>query len=390
MPPTLRPPSGQLSTRYALVLGLGEVYLELYLSAQKQTTQTALYRSGTRVMESLADLEAFQNPVWSEGALEGIVDAPFLNLTPGTRTGIVRDEAFSEFCAAMEPVTERLSGILEEQRKAEEERASRQVLRTIQNAFREAMLSLPPEEWSWFQVHGRGAERRAHSNPDVDGVVVSVPEPDENQGATPDKPQKAFFEYAGPLFSVRISPSSSVLPVGQSRTFRAVARDRVRHLVENGLEFHWDISEGGGSLDNESGEIATFTASSEPGLARLRVTVIQNSISCQAEGIVTVTDSLLREQPKPSTSKDGLPGYTFRRAPGELWRSKYDGEQNVIVINSGHRDFVFASRTRTLKLRYIARLYGKELICKNFPGHSSAELLERMIELQLYTEENLK
>ena len=51
---------------------------------------------------------------------------------------------------------------------------------------------------------------------------------------------------------------------------------------------------------------------------------------------------------------------------------------------------MFAARTRALKLRYIARLFAKELVCRNFPGYSPGELLERMIELQLYTEENLK
>ena len=76
--------------------------------------------------------------------------------------------------------------------------------------------------------------------------------------------------------------------------------------------------------------------------------------------------------------------------PGDLQRSRYDAEQNVIVINNGHRDFVYASRSRALKLRYISRLFAKELVLKNFPGVSSDELLERMIELSLYTEENLK
>ena len=98
----------------------------------------------------------------------------------------------------------------------------------------------------------------------------------------------------------------------------------------------------------------------------------------QAEALLTVTDSLLPETRETSGPKQGLPGYTFKRAPGELWRSKFDAEQNVIVINNGHRDFVFAARTRALKLRYIARLFAKELVCKNFPGYSPGDLLERM------------
>jgi hypothetical protein len=106
--------------------------------------------------------------------------------------------------------------------------------------------------------------------------------------------------------------------------------------------------------------------------------------------MVTVTDSLLPEMKGPSSTQQGLPGYTFKRAPGELWRSQYDTDQNVIVINNGHRDFVYASKNKSLKLRYICRLFTKELVCKNFPGSSPEQLLERMIELSLYTEENLK
>jgi hypothetical protein len=46
--------------------------------------------------------------------------------------------------------------------------------------------------------------------------------------------------------------------------------------------------------------------------------------------------------------------------------------------------------SRMLKVRYICRLFTKELVVKNFAGASPAELLERLIELSLYTEEHLK
>jgi hypothetical protein len=62
----------------------------------------------------------------------------------------------------------------------------------------------------------------------------------------------------------------------------------------------------------------------------------------------------------------------------------------VIVINSGHRDFVFAARTPSRKLRYILRLFSKELVVKNFHGLSSGDMMERLIELSLYTEDKLR
>ena len=86
----------------------------------------------------------------------------------------------------------------------------------------------------------------------------------------------------------------------------------------------------------------------------------------------------------------GLPGYTFERAAGELWRSRFDAERNLIIVNNGHRDFVFATKNRALQLRYLVRLYVKELVLRNFAGISQGQLLERMIELSLYAEEKLK
>ena len=147
--------------------------------------------------------------------------------------------------------------------------------------------------------------------------------------------------------------------------------------------------EGTAEIVSGDGEIASLTAPEEPQLLRLQVRATQGDVVATAEALVTVTDSLLPERPK-SDPRGGLPEYTFEKRPGELWRSRYNVEQNVIVINNGHRDFVYAARNKSLKLRYVCRLFAKELVVRNFPGYSAEELLERMIELQLYTEENLR
>jgi hypothetical protein len=106
--------------------------------------------------------------------------------------------------------------------------------------------------------------------------------------------------------------------------------------------------------------------------------------------LITVTDSLEPSINPAAVNSRGLPGYTFERAAGELWRCRFDVDRNIIVVNSGHRDFVFATRNRALQLRYLVRLYVKELVLKNFAGLPADQLLERMIELSLYAEEKLK
>ena len=373
----------------------GEVYSELYLNSPDQENKIGLYRGGTRVLSSLTELDEFNFSPWTSGYLQGIVDAPFLNLTPGTRDGIIRDERFLNFCEALRPLQDKLTETIEEQRRAQEERSSKQILKTVQMALKEAILSLPQEEYDWFAVHT--AKPAAHLSPgqmqpeslrdDSEELLIVEEQQDEENAPR----QKQFFEFAGPLHSVKISPTSCRSPVNGTRNLRAVCRDQRRRTVDQRLSFQWEILEGGGTLINTEGPIVTFQAPSEPGLTRLRLTVHQDEVECRDEGAITVTDSILPENFLAAGSvKKGLPGYTLKSAAGENWRSRYELDQNVVVINNAHRDFVYASKEKIRKLRYICRLFVKELILANFLNVNAPELLERMVELSLYTEEGLR
>ena len=305
----------------------GEIYLELYLNETSAGNQVGLCRQGTRVLEDIAEIEEFVREPWTSGCFQGLIDVPFLNLTPGTRRGIVQDDAFEHFRDALTPVEAQLIEVLAEQRRAEEERTQRDVLKSVQRALREALLALPEEDYDWFDVYGIRAG--AGKNDRGGSFERPLPMPDRENGRHPigeafemevsdgdgGAGSRAFFEFPGPLHSVVVSPRSCVVPVGRTRKFRALCRDRGSRLVEASL--------------NE-------------------------------------------------------------RAPGASWRSRYDAEQNVVAINNGHRDFVYASRQKARKLRYVCRLFNKELVLHNFPGLSPQELLERMVELSMYTEEHLR
>ena len=371
------------------------VYTELYLVAHSTANVVSLYRSGTRVLGDLTELDAFARMPWTSGYVQGLIDAPYLNLTPGTRLGVIHDESLARLIGELAPLEARLTTIIEDQQRAEEERASRDVLRSVQSAIKGALLALPAEEYDWFNLHrGEGKAR-----PQAPGATAAAPQASaygqapETDGA--ENPaavdgQRQFFEYAGPLFAANISPSSSVIPVDGVRKLRAVARDRARRPVEHNLVYAWTILEGEGALDHTDGELAQFQATAEPGLVRVQVTITQGDVACNAEAHITVTATLLTKALSGDSFYQGLPGYTYYKAAGELWRSRFDAERNLVVINSGHRDFVYAARNKMLKLRYICRLFAKELVLKNFIGIPPEQLLERLLELTLYTEENLR
>jgi hypothetical protein len=372
---------------------LGDIYAELYLNEPSDANCVALFRRGTRVIEDLNLLDGLAHPPWSMRYLQGHIDAPFINLTPGTRSGLIHDAAYAALCDGLAPLEATLAEVIDEQRRAEEEQASREQLRAIQRAFREALLALPAEEYDWFDIHTRAFR----SGKDGTGELNSASLPGEGDDAVPgatepgfgEGEQRQFFEFAGPLFSVAVSPASSLVRVGEARELRALPRDRSRRRVERDLEFDWHIIEGAGTLVGQRNQAVTYRAPDEPGLARIGVTVRQDGVGCAGEGLVTVTNELMAQIGATTVPAQGLPGYTFERAAGESWRSRFDATRNVIVVNSGHRDFVFASRSKALKLRYLVRLYAKELVLRNFVGLPADQLLERMVELSLRTEEHL-
>jgi hypothetical protein len=372
----------------------GDAYAELYLAEPTDTSRVALSRLGTRVVEDYGALPGLEHPPWTSRYVQGMIDVPFLNLTPGTRSGILQDDRYAALIIGIEPLEKHVIRLIEEQQRAEEEQASQQSLKAIQRAFHEALLALPPEEYDWFDVQSRARQESSAARPPGSGASVAMDFDDTTLGikasATSESPRRQFFYFAGPLFSVIVSPAASTLPLNESRKFRALPRDRSRRRVVNDLTFAWEILEGEGILLGPANQEVEFQTTGTPGLARLRATVTQRDVTVTAEALVTITDSLEAAITPAVVNSRGLPGYTFERAAGELWRCRFDAARNIIVVNSGHRDFVFATRHRTLQLRYLVRLYVKELVLKNFAGLSPDQLLERMIELSLYAEEKLK
>jgi len=378
----------------------GEIYLELYLNNQSPDNHVSLFRAGTRVMDSVAGIDSLNIEPWNSGFLQGMVDAPFLHLTPGTRSGVIQDENFDLFRRSLETIHEPLLQAIAEEKTAQEELASHNILKSVQRAFREAFLTLPPEDYQWFSLHtgsrkaapgpgGAGkTEEGAEPVPAVDGEVAEAVT--DRRGEEAGAPGRDFFEFAGPLYSAVISPGSAVVKVQTEKGFRCIARDKSRRVIDTGIEIRWRIREGAGQLSSDSGEIVRFLAPEEPGLTILEAEVTQGDTTVVAQSIVTISQELIEKTPGTGAGAKGLPGYTFLRAPGELWRSRYDEKNNLVVVNNGHRDYVYAAQKPARKLKYICRLFAKELVLANFPGFDRAELMERMIELSLYAEEYLK
>src|ERR1700731_2885925 len=60
----------------------GEAYAELYLAEPSERARVALTRGGTRVIEDLSTLPGLEHSPWTSRYVQGLLDVPFLNLTP--------------------------------------------------------------------------------------------------------------------------------------------------------------------------------------------------------------------------------------------------------------------------------------------------------------------
>src|SRR5437016_6401798 len=162
------------------------------MNEAKETYRVALFRHGTRVVEEISAIGELAKPPWTTRYLQGHIDAPFINLTPGTRSGIIHDEAYAALLDALRPLEEKLIEMFEAQRRAEEEQASRELLHTIQRAFREAFLALPAEEYDWFDIRARAQRGSGSSNREVDSGEELVVGATERE--TSNVKQRQFFE----------------------------------------------------------------------------------------------------------------------------------------------------------------------------------------------------
>jgi hypothetical protein len=382
----------------------GEITAELYLTEPSSSAGVGLYKSGTRIIDDITKIDALSRAPWNTGYLEGIIDADFLQLTPGTRVGIIFDESYDSLQHALQTIEPPLIEHIDAQRRAEEEEASRSILKKISRALREAFFMLPEEAYGWLAAKPRRGgssskpdEINGHVSPsgnetaaksDLEGSIEanSVSVKSGQPGA-----QQEFFEIAGPLHRVDIRPSKATVGIGKEKKLTAVARDRSRRNIESDVDFAWSVEKGEGSLDHFQGEFVTYLAPAEPELATIRVVAEQGEIRAEAESLITITAELISAENDASRSAvRGLPGYTYAYEPGSLWRSHYSADDALITVNSGHPDFVHASKQQSSKLRYIARLFAKEIILENFPGANREELLERMVELNLYMDEHLR
>ncbi|MFM8733630.1 MAG: hypothetical protein ACKOC8_00295 [Pirellulales bacterium] len=182
---------------------------------------------------------------------------------------------------------------------------------------------------------------------------------------------------------MRISPRAPRRQPNDSCLFSATARDAADIPLAGGVSFTWRIVSGSAAIATDGA--ACRVASSSIGIVTVGVTARQGDVEVSDEVELKFVDDPLAD----AAGGRGLPGYRLEAEHGQTWRSRYDSGRNEIVINSAHRDFLASRSAAARHRRYIGKLYAKEVVLTNFPHESPAEVMERLIEVTLRTEDAL-
>ena len=370
----------------------GDVLVELYFPPGNTGSGTgiAVCKDGTRVLKDITELGHFERSPWSEQRVEGVFDFVAFNLAPGTRQGIVPDERLQAFIAAVRSIEPELITAFGNRDQAETEAASRQILRQVHRAFANALRELPSNEYLFFdlpkpsQALGKNPSSGESSATEGPGVLVSVDSDTRGEESVLEQKELLPLE-PGPLAAVGITPRHARRRLSDNCRLTAKAVDENKLLVSDGVDFVWKIAEGDGTLLEVDAGNCQVT-SSQVGQVLIDVRAVQSDNVVTDQVAVKFLENI---EGNEGDSGKGLPSYRLEPEHGKPWRSRYDGKLNEIIINSVHPDFVASRTTGAKHRRYVGKLYAKEVVLINFPHESPSEVMERLIQLTLRTEDVL-
>ena len=378
------------------VEGYPDVHLDLYLVERaRNPTPLALYSAGTLVAESFSELGGLglDHPPWTDVRLTGAVEFPALTVAPGSRRGVVPDQASAALQRALEQVAPRVEFALQQEEERREEELDRTLVKNLQKAFRGIGRSLT--RLALLPVH-RGDAGPSGGNDDGGGEghgdglaaapgAVETPEVVEPPpGFTSSAAPEIEVAPSGPLVSVELHPPPLHLTPGNPRIVRARALDAEGRVVGGRVDYLWRLIGLSGTLEElpSLGSKVRLFADEAPAQGRLRVTACQGDRRASTEIEIEV-----HEPRDGGDGSEGVPEPELVSDPGGRWRSRLEGER--WQVNSAHDSYLAVSDRPALKLRYLALLFAKEVVVMNHRDPKLVEPLEEMIDVFAYADRNL-
>jgi hypothetical protein len=373
------------------VPGYPPIQLELYLAGETdngaEPRELSVYAAGTLAAESFNELAALglDHRPWTDPRLTGLVDFPALRVAPGSRRGIVPDEAAGAFVAALRSAEHAVREVLAVQERRRAEDLDRSLVRDLQRAFRDFYRQRP--RYTMLPVEGRKGEEAGPASPGMSpagpGAMVREDAVEPPVREAPSPPLAELFP-PGPLAEVRITPATLRVEFGGRRSARGEAFDAARRAVAEPVTYTWELSGPLGRLETPGPDPARvlLLAAGIPAKGTLSVIARCGGRAATAEAAVEVMEEL-----PAGRSEEGIPEPELVDQPGARWRSRIvEGRWQV---NAGHPEYREIAEQPALKLRYLALLFAKEVVLTSSQDPRLASPLEQMVEVAAYADRRL-
>jgi hypothetical protein len=374
----------------------------------------AVYAAGTLVAEGFHELTALSldHPPWTDARLTGLVDYPGFNVAPGSRRGVIPDEAAAAFVRALAPTEALLNSLLEGFDRRRIEEIDRGLIRDLQRTFRDfyrhrpTYAMLPVKEDGDLGAGPRGESGAksqiaegdpigsAEENAEDERVMAQDAAAESAADAAPDAAATAIGAGVpmellppGPLASVRLTPAVLRVERGGTRRVKAQALDVTGRTIEGRVSFSWAlVGPVGNLIDTEPDEGPIGRATLQAAAEATEGTLVVRARAGDREASAEIPVEILEQMPG-RRSAEGIPEPELVDRPGELWRSRMiDGHWQV---NAGHRDYRAVAEQQRLKLRYLAMLFAKEVVLRNHQDPRLERPLEQLVEVLSYADQRI-
>jgi hypothetical protein len=377
------------------VPGHSPARLEIYV-APEAAPRLALYCSGTLVADSFLELGALglDHDPWTDARLTGLVDFPGFQVAPGSRRGLVPDEAAGAFARALMLLEPVVRGVLESIDRKREEEIDREMMRDLQRAFRDFYRERPRYEMLPVKSKNEpsaaaGVQQGEDGQPETEarpgaGLTDSPDGPlDEMEVSVEPPGPDADLLPPGPLAEVRLTPSPLRVECRGRRRIRAAALDAAGRALEEPVTFAWALSGPVGTLVEDTGhpERRVLMAGDEPAEGEVSVTAGAGGREAAARVPVEVLENL-----GSRASDEGIPEPELVDQPGATWRSRL--EEGRWQVNTAHRDYRALENRGPLKLRYLAMLFAKEVVLRSSQDPRMEKPLEQLVEVVSFADRN--
>ena len=373
------------------VEGFPAAKIELYLARGDDRPAIEVSCAGTLVADDAAALGAagLDRSPWVGRGLTGLIEFPAFQIPPGSRRGVVADqasEAFARAASVHATLVETELARLERERQAT---TSRQLLTELRRALRGLRARLPQYELP--RVDEAGPEGNAPVA-GAGGVAPrglplgesgQAPEEPASPAAADEEPPSLF--PPGPLATVRIVPGEITVQAGRERRVQAIAVDREGKRPRGEVSFVWSCDSETVAVIGEGPRPLVRAQSDARAGLRCSIAVVASQGSERAEASAAV---LIADRPEPSADlAAGVPEPELVDDSGGRWRSRFDGQR--WQVNASHDDYIALRGDPRTRLRYLLALFAKEVALRAHGVPGSEEALESLVEILAHAERNL-